>query len=130
MRGLLTSMLIAVLLLAACGKGLQDSGKGYTYISVSQLQQMMQKKDFLLVNTHVPYEGDLPRTDFSIPYDQIGQQLDKLPDRNAKIVLYCRTDTMSTQAALTLVQKGYTHVYELDGGMKAWEQAGLPLQGR
>lgn len=130
MRGLLTSMLIAVLLLAACGKGLQDSGKGYTDISVSQLQQMMQKKDFLLVNTHVPYEGDLPRTDFSIPYDQIGQQLDKLPDRNAKIVLYCRTGTMSTQAALTLVQKGYTQVYELDGGMKAWEQAGLPLQGR
>lgn len=130
MHRLLPLVLTAALFLTACGQEVKDSGKGYTDISVKQLQGMLEKKDFVLVNTHIPFEGNLPQTDLSIPYDQIGGQLDKLPDKNAKIVLYCRTGTMSTQAALTLVQHGYKNIYELDGGMKAWEQAGLPLKGR
>lgn len=134
-------LIIVALLLAACGGGADPSqgigraqtvpGGSYTNVSVSELRQMLAKKDFLLINTHIPFEGDIGETDRSIPYDQIGDRAAKLlPDKDAKIVLYCRSGTMSTEAAQTLVRLGYPAVYELDGGMIAWERAGLPLEGR
>jgi len=101
----------------------------YTEIVVSELQSMLKDKDFTLVNVHIPFEGDIPNTDVSIPYDQVAQKLDQLPaDKNAKIVLYCRSDRMSTIASETLVGLGYTNIYNLDGGMAAWENAGLEIE--
>ncbi len=134
-------LIIAALLLAACGGDSDPSegigraqtvpGGSYTNVSVAELRQMLAKKDFLLINTHIPFEGDIGETDRSIPYDQIGDRAAKLlPDKDAKIVLYCRSGTMSTEAAQTLVRLGYPAVYELDGGMIAWERASLPLEGR
>jgi rhodanese-related sulfurtransferase len=52
----------------------------------------------------------------------------KTPDKNAKIVLYCRSDRMSNTAAKTLVGLGYTNIYNLDGGMVDWEAAGLTIE--
>lgn len=111
------------------GKQVQVQGGAFTEISVSELQFMLKNKDFVLVNVHIPFEGNIPNTDLSLPFDQIGQSLDQLPaDKNAKIVLYCRSDRMSTIASETLVGLGYTNIYNLDGGMVAWENAGLALE--
>ena len=108
---------------------MEVSGGSYTEVSVSEFQSMLKDKDFTLVNVHIPYEGDIPKTDLSIPYDEIDQNLDQLPaDKNAKIVLYCRSDRMSTIASENLVDLGYTNIYNLDGGMVAWEGAGLDLE--
>ena len=113
----------------AIGKQVAVPGAGsYTDITVPELQKMLENKDFLFVNTHVPFEGDIPNTDLSIPYDQVSQNLDKLPaDKDAKIVLYCRSDRMSNIAAKELVQMGFTNIYQLEGGFTEWEQQGLPL---
>ena len=45
-------------------------------------------------------------------------------NKNAEIVFYCRSDRMSTIASETLVGLGYTNIYNLDGGMVAWETPG------
>ena len=77
---------------------------------------MLGAKDFLLVNVHIPYDGELAGTDLFIPFDQITDQLDKLPqDKSAKLVLYCRSGRMSTEAGRDLVGLGYTNVWELGG---------------
>jgi rhodanese-related sulfurtransferase len=90
---------------------------------------MMENKDFTLVNVHIPFEGDLPKTDLSIAYDTIGQNVNQLgADKNAKIVLYCKSDSMSMIAAEELVKLGYTNIWNLDGGMVAWEKAGQPIE--
>jgi len=100
----------------------------YTVVDARGLAMMLVKKDFLFVNVHIPYEGEIEKTDLFIPYDEVEQNLDKLPaDRNAKIVLYCRTDRMSNIAARTLVALGFRNVWVLEGGMIVWKQAGYPL---
>lgn len=89
---------------------------------------MLAAKDFSLVNVHTPYEGAIAGTDAFIPYDTIGNILGELPqDKNAKIVLYCKSGRMSAVAAQTLISRGYTNVYDLQGGMDAWEQNGYQI---
>jgi rhodanese-related sulfurtransferase len=140
-RSILISVLLAAVLLTACsgpaapvatvevaGTQVLVSGGTYTDVSVTELQTMLTNKDFTLVNVHIPFEGNIAKTDLSIPYDQIAQNLDKLPDKNARIVLYCRSGRMSAIAAETLVGLGYTDVWNLSGGMSAWEQAGLSIE--
>lgn len=111
------------------GKVVKVDNGSYKDISVTELQTLMKSKDFTLVNVHIPFEGNLPKTDLSTPYDTITQNLDKLPgDKNSKIVLYCRSGRMSTIAAKELVKLGYTNIWNLAGGMAAWEQAGQPIE--
>lgn len=113
----------------AVGQTIPVSGGGsYTQVTPAELQTMLQAKDFPFINVHIPYEGEIAGTDSHIPFDQIMQRLNELPpDKNAKVVIYCRSGNMSTQAAQELVQAGYTNLWELGGGMVAWEAAGLPL---
>jgi len=137
---------VAVLALVACRTGLRagapkpgtetlqtqevpvEGGGSYTDVNAAGLATKLEKKDFLLINVHIPYEGEIEPTDLFIPYNEIEQNLDKLPpDRSTKLVLYCRSGGMGAIAARTLVKLGYTDVWNLDGGMIAWEQAGYPL---
>ena len=111
------------------GEKVDVPGGAYTDASVAELQTMLKNKDFTFVNVHIPFEGNIASTDISIPYNEIEQNLSKLPaDKNAKIVLYCRSGRMSSIAAETLVRLGYTNVWNLKGGMVEWEKAGLPLE--
>jgi rhodanese-related sulfurtransferase len=101
---------------------------GFHKINVQALNEMLKKKDFLFVNVHTPYEGEIEKTDVLIPYDKIDQNINKLPaDKKAKIVLYCRTDRMSNIAARTLVGLGYTNIWVVEGGMVKWKQEGYKL---
>lgn len=52
-----------------------------------------------------------------------------IPDKQAPIVLYCGGGFRSVLAADVLQQMGYTQVVSMDGGIKAWRDAGCPLEG-
>lgn len=110
----------------------QVEGGGYYFnINADALKEMLKQKDFLFINVHIPYEGEIEHTDLFIPYNEIQQNLENLPkDKSAKIVLYCRTNTMSDISARTLVKSGYTNIWNLQGGMVAWKQAGYKLINR
>lgn len=105
-----------------------DGGGSYVDIPADRLAAMLAAKDFVLVNVHVPYEGELAGTDVFIPFDRIAEDAAALPaDKTAKIVLYCRSGSMSAIAARTLVGLGYTSVYNLDGGLNAWRARGFEV---
>jgi len=106
---------------------LSKNAAGFINLSVEQLAKSMKSKNFTLINVHVPYQGSLPNTDLKIPFDQIKNNLDKLPGKDAPVVLYCRSGGMSTQVAAALAGAGYTNIYELAGGSSAWQAAGHEL---
>jgi rhodanese-related sulfurtransferase len=49
------------------------------------------------------------------------------PDRDAEIVLYCGGGFRSALAADNLQKMGYRRVISMDGGWRAWTEAGLPI---
>ncbi len=98
-------------------------------ISVQALHDALPTKDFLLINVHIPYQGEIPQTDAKISYLEpdaiaafVGANLDQ------SVVVYCLTNHMSTIAGQDLVDRGYRSVRYLDGGMSAWTAAGYTLE--
>jgi len=105
-----------------------EKRKDYIDINPQELYQMLKKKDFTLINTHIPYAGEIHQTDLFVPFNEIEKHIDKLPkEKDAKIVIYCRSGRMSSIASAALVEMGYKNVLHLKGGMKAWVKAGYML---
>lgn len=101
----------------------------YKNMTVDELHEQMKSKDFVLVDVHIPEQKHINGTDAFIPYDDIENQLEKLPkDKYAKIILYCRTGRMSEIAAEKLAEKGYTNVYNVVGGIVEWVKRGHDKQ--
>ena len=147
-KGILSVIAVLLaLLLVACGSSQQKpapqpqttgslpqgqpvkTAKGaYFNIDVTQLKPMLEDDSIFTVNVHIPYAGDIPGTDASIPFNQVAQNLDALPaDKDAPVVVYCRSGSMSAQASETLADLGYTRIFNVTGGMNAWKQAGNQL---
>ena len=121
-----------LLLMTACAQSVEEpasqkNSDGYGVITAEQLAKMLPAKDFTLVNVHIPYAGEIEKTDLLIPFDDIANQTAQIPEKNARIVVYCRSGPMSSQAAEDLVELGYTDVLDLEGGMNAWVAAGHEL---
>ena len=130
-------LFLSVVVLVGCqsksvtGETVTVTGGSYQNIAPAELNTMLKSKDFVLVNVHIPFAGNIADTDLSIPYDEIStsENLLQLPaDKSAKIVLYCRSGHMSTIAAEELVKLGYTNVWNLAGGMMEWERAGFNIE--
>lgn len=83
--------------------------------------------DTVVVNVHVPYEGEIDGTDAFIRFDQIVGDDDLPQDRRTRLVLYCRSGNMSAEAGAALIAAGYERVSHLEGGMNAWQDAGREL---
>lgn len=130
----LAVVLAAALVLGSCSStdegtsGQTGDGLGWTRLSSQELSEMMAAEDVYLVNVHVPDEGEIPGTDAHISYTEIASRLEELPTSgDLKLVIYCRSGNMSTQAAQEMVDAGATGFYELEGGFMAWEATGLPF---
>ena len=52
-----------------------------------------------------------------------------IPDKSRPIVLYCGGGFRSALAADNLQKMGYTSVISMDGGWRAWTEAGYPTEG-
>ena len=52
----------------------------------------------------------------------------RLKDRSRPIITTCNVGALASFGAKTLKDMGFTDVYILDGGTKAWKDAGLPME--
>ncbi|GJL61419.1 MAG: hypothetical protein NPIRA04_00730 [Nitrospirales bacterium] len=90
------------------------------------------QKGFILIDVRTAEEhqdGFIPGTDFNINYRELPQRyrdLEARPDDH--IVVYCQTGHRSNIAANTLMELGYKHVYNVEGSMNAWQEAGYAVE--
>jgi rhodanese-related sulfurtransferase len=54
---------------------------------------------------------------------------EKVPDKSTEVILYCGGGYRSALAADVLQQMGYTNVFSMAGGWKAWKDSGAPIEG-
>ena len=135
------AMLISLLALTACGtdkKDASDSGNKsadiearYTHLSMDEAQEMIESgkpgKDYILLDTREVnvYNHDHIPGAICIPEPEISKldndaQIKELPDKDARIIVYCQFGGVSKIAAEKLCDMGYTDIYEFDG-MDYWE---------
>jgi rhodanese-related sulfurtransferase len=72
-------------------------------------------------------EGHIPGA-LNIPHTELAARLLELPgDRSAEIIVHCRSGKRAKTAEAILVGAGYQRVYDLEGHMLGWTEAGLPV---
>jgi adenylyltransferase/sulfurtransferase len=91
-------------------------------MSVHELKQKTDAREPLeLIDVREPFEYEIARIDGAklIPLGEIGDRADELR-RGHLIVVHCHSGQRSAQAVRLLKQRGFSNVYNLDGGIDAW----------
>jgi rhodanese-related sulfurtransferase len=98
----------------------------YINIQPEELNNYLKEdKDIYLLDVHIPEQPHIIGTDAFIPFNEIQNNIEKLPeDKNTEIVVYCRSGSMSETASEELIELGYTNVKNLSGGLNAWKAEG------
>jgi rhodanese-related sulfurtransferase len=117
---LLTSALLAVSILASAGPSTVDVKQGAT----------LQSQGALLIDVREPDEyaqGHAPGSTL-IPLGQLEKRLSEIAgQKNKPIALICRSGNRSGQAQKILERAGFTAAVNVEGGMVAWQKAGMPV---
>lgn len=102
---------------------------GFKNITVAELQVMMEKEGLRLVDVRTDAEisrGKIPQGD-PLPRHLLPLRLGGM-DKDSATVFYCQMGGRSAQTAAFAAANGFTDVYNLQGGISAWAQAGLPIE--
>ena len=82
----------------------------YQDISVKEFDDILADRDPFVVDVHTPEQAHLAGTDAFIDYTQVGNQLGEFPaDKNAEILVYCRTG--SSRCFSNAVKSGLGYGY-------------------
>lgn len=100
-------------------------------IGAVQATQLINRKDALILDLREPkeYDGGRVPNAMHIPLSQLssrGQELGKFTAR--PLIAYCGRGNRSRSAAGALAKLGFKEMYALRGGLRAWADAGLPLE--
>jgi rhodanese-related sulfurtransferase len=124
----LTAGLVVVLFLLAQNLLADVGGKGS--VTPQQTTELINRRDAIVIDVR-------PIADFSkshiinainIPASKLQNQLTQLEKhKGVPIVMACRSGAQSSSACKTLIKNGFEEVYNLKGGIMAWESANLPV---
>lgn len=114
-------MLFALLLLTGCGgNGAADS---YQQISQETAKEMMDSQEVIILDVREQEEydsGHIPGA-VLLPVGTIDEDsaAQVIPDKDATLLVYCRSGNRSKTASAALAALGYTNIYEF-GGINTW----------
>lgn len=107
---------------------LNKSEGGVKLLESAEFEQLINSDDVYVLQVHTPYYGEIEGTDLVLEdWENIENYLDELPEKDQPIAVYCRSGRMSGIVAQQLTDLGYTEIYDLDGGMNAWQTSGKEI---
>lgn len=117
----------------------QDSPAGIKNITVEKAKELIEKEDVFILDVRTPSEFNsshiegavlIPVTNsggsYLSPDSLLEARIDEVPE-DKKILVYCRSGHRSVSASTILVNAGYSDVYNMQGGINAWIDAGYPV---
>ncbi len=129
-------VLLAAVLLAACGGAAEtavpaadiDVASLPATIDVQTVDSVKERDDVVLIDVREQWEydeGHIPGITL-IPMNEVADRLSEIPT-DKTVILTCRSGNRSGQVAEFLRGEGYDNVHNMEGGILAWEAAGLPV---
>jgi rhodanese-related sulfurtransferase len=108
-----------------------EAKKSITMISVQEAKALFDKGGVAFIDCRTEKEyrsGHIPGA-INIPRGLLEFQIEnKIPDKNATVVMYCKTGGRASLACCSLDKMGYKNVKNMDGGWQAWMKAGYPVE--
>ena len=114
-------LLLSLLLLAGCGRNAADGA--YRQISQEEAKEMMDNQEVIILDVREQDEydgGHIPGA-VLLPVGTINEETAAgvIPEKDATVLVYCRSGNRSKTASAALADLGYTNIYEF-GGINTW----------
>ncbi len=124
MKKLLPMLFLITFLLTACSAPANEASPvSYRQIDAYEAASLMEIEEnyiILDVRTQAEFEATHIPGAICIPNETITDQpIERLPDKDQLILIYCRSGNRSKQASEKLVKLGYTNIVEF-GGISSW----------
>lgn len=128
------SVLFLIIFSGCINETSQPEKAQFTDITVKQGKEMIDRGEVFILDVRRQDEYDeghikgstlIPVQD--IPEKELNESLRVLP-RDKKILVYCRTGRRSTLASEILVNNGFKEVYNMNGGIVDWTNAGYEVE--
>ena len=122
MKRMISAVLIILLLFTGCG-GNSVEQNSYQQIPQDAAKEMMDTQEVLILDVREQHEydsGHIPGA-VLLPVGTITKDTaaDMIDDLDTVVLVYCRSGNRSKTASQTLVDLGYTNIYEF-GGINTW----------
>ena len=119
-----------ILFLLAAGP-ISQQMHGIKNVNVAQTVQLLNRENAMVVDVCEPKEfsaGHVPNA-INLPLGSLNDRLREIEKhKNRPIVVSCRSGNRSLKGAVLLRKHGFPTVYNLAGGLLAWERDNLPLE--
>jgi rhodanese-related sulfurtransferase len=100
-------------------------------IGALEATQLINRRDALMLDLREPkdYAGGRVPNAMHLPESQLATRAHELEKLTARpVIAYCERGQRSRTAAAALARLGFAEVYTLRGGLRAWSEAGLPVE--
>ena len=98
-------------------------------VDVQTVAEVKDRDDVFVIDVREQWEydeGHIPGVTL-IPMNDVPNRLNEIP-KDKEVILTCRSGNRSSQVTQFLRDQGFTNIHNMDGGILAWEAAGLDVE--
>lgn len=120
-------LILSVLVMDIFGASL----RGFSVANPTEATQMINRQDAIVLDIREDgefYSGHIVNA-IHIPLGYLRQRKSELEKYKGRpIIAVCRSGSRSSSACAMLKKEGFENIYNLKGGMMAWQHASLPIE--
>lgn len=121
------SALLVLVMVAVFGRDLISGFGAYHGVkncSTEEVATLVENEDFLILDVRQKKEYEVSHLKGAILAAEVDFESLKTDQR---ILVYCTVGFRSTELGTTLTNNGFSHIYNLDGGLISWKNQGKPV---